>query len=158
MAPGLAATILPVDRLTPYLRVRISTDDRSLVIEHRRAPLGFIPLWTHRIRIPLTALAAADVRKKTIRLQCLVAAVALAASAFALELGLAWRVVLGIVALLELPLALGPGRAVRVEGTDARGRSRSAVRTSSTPRWRWRTRDGDGRRSRPIKGNGPVFA
>jgi hypothetical protein len=120
MALGLAATILPVDRLTPYLRVRISTDDRSLVIEHRRAPLGFIPLWTHRIRIPLTALAAADVRKKTIRLQCLVAAVALAASAFALELGLAWRVVLGIVALLELPLALGPGRAVRVEGTDGR--------------------------------------
>ncbi len=35
--PGLAATILPVDRLTPYLRVRISTDGRSL---SRSRPTG----------------------------------------------------------------------------------------------------------------------
>lgn len=118
--PGFAATILPVDRLTPYLRVRISTDNRSLVIDHRHAPLGFIPLWTHRIRVPLAALAEADVRKKTIRLQCLVAAVALAASAFVLDLALAWRILVGIVALLELPLALGPGKAVHVERTDGR--------------------------------------
>jgi hypothetical protein len=118
--PGLAAAIPPVDRLTPYLRVRISTDGRSLSIEHRRAPLGFIPLWTRRITIPLAALAEADVREKTVRLQCLGAAVALAAVALVLDLALAWRVVLGIVALLELPLALGPGRAVHAERTDGR--------------------------------------
>ncbi|MGZ4115525.1 MAG: hypothetical protein ACXVQT_10660 [Actinomycetota bacterium] len=121
MASGaVAGTILPVDRLTPYLRVRISTDDQSLTIEHRRAPLGFIPLWTHRIRIPPTELASADVEEKTIRLHRLLAAAVFAVSAFVLDLALGWRVVLGIVALLELPLALGPGKAVRVERTDGR--------------------------------------
>jgi hypothetical protein len=111
--------VLPVDRLTPYLRVRIATDDRSLAIERRRAPLGLIPLSTQRIEIPLIELASARV-KRNVRLQCLVAALVLAAGVFLLDLPMVARVALGIAAVLELLLALGPGEAMRVERTDGR--------------------------------------
>lgn len=111
--------VLPVHQLTPYLRVRISTDDRSLAIEHRRALFGLIPLWTHRIQIPLTDLARGRV-KSNVRLQCVAAAVVLAASIPLLDLPLVAGLALGIMALLELLLALAPAKAVRVERTDGR--------------------------------------
>jgi hypothetical protein len=120
--------VLPVHRLTPYLRVRIFTDDRSLAIERRRALLGLIPLWTGRIEIPLTELASARVTAH-VRLQCLAAAGALAASIFLFDLPMALGVVLGILALLELPLALGPGKAMRVERSDGRSRTVPFCRT-----------------------------
>jgi DNA-binding Lrp family transcriptional regulator len=56
--------------LTPYLRVRLMTDDVSLTIQHRRAPFGLIPLWRTRTRIALAELASADVWRP----QCLVGA------------------------------------------------------------------------------------
>ena len=120
MVTASAATMtLPVHRLTPYLRVRIRTDDRSLLLEHRRAPFGLFPLWTHRNEIPLDALASARVERH-VRLQCVATAVALAASVILLDLPVVLGVALSIVAVLELPLAFGPGRAIRVERTDGR--------------------------------------
>jgi hypothetical protein len=120
MATASAATmVLPVHRLTPYLRVRIRTDDRSLAIEHRRGLLGLVPLWVNRIEIPLTELGSGKVEKH-IRWQCLATAVAIAASVLLLDLPMAVRVALGIVGLLELLLAFGPGEAVHVERTDGR--------------------------------------
>ncbi len=111
--------VLPVHRLTPYLHLRIFTDDHSLAIEHRRAPFGLIPLWTHRTAIPLTDLASARVTTN-VRLQCLATAGALVATIFLLDLPVAVRMVLGIVGLMELLLALAPRKAVRIERTDGR--------------------------------------
>jgi hypothetical protein len=121
MAPEAAAAtmVLPVHRLTPYLRLRISTDDRSLTIDHRRSLIGLIPLWTHRIEIPLTELASGRV-KTNVRLQCLAAAGVLAVSVLLLDLPLVLRVVLVILALLELLLALAPGKALWIERSDGR--------------------------------------
>jgi len=119
MTEAAATMTLPVHRLTPYLRVRIRTDDRSLLLERRRAPFGLIPLWTHRNEIPLEALASARVEEH-VRAQCLATAVALALAIFLLDLPMVGGVALGIVAVLELPLAFGPGRAIRVERTDGR--------------------------------------
>ncbi len=111
--------VLPVHRLTPYLRVRITTDDRSLAIEHRRGLFGLIPLWTTRSDVPLSELASADVRKH-VRFQCLGAAVALAVAIVAFDLPVVAGVVLGFVAALEFLLAFAPGRAIRVVRTDTR--------------------------------------
>jgi hypothetical protein len=111
--------VLPVHQLTPYLRVRITTDDRSLVIAHRRSVAGLVPLWTQRVRVPLNELASADVRTR-VRMQCVVAAIALAAAIFLLDLPVVIGVGLGILAALELLLALAPRKAIHVERTDGR--------------------------------------
>lgn len=115
----VAEMVLPVHRLTPYLRLRIATDDHSLVIRHRRALAGLIPLWAHRVEIPLTDLASARV-KTNVRLQCLAAAAMLGILIALLELPLAVDVALGIVGLLELMLAFAPRKAVRIERMDGR--------------------------------------
>lgn len=114
-----ATMVLPVHQLTPYLRVRITTDDRSLAIEHRRGLFGLIPLWVSRIEIPLGELGAAAVRTH-VRWQCLMSAVVLAASAVLLDLPVAAGVALSILAVLELLLAFGPGKAIHVERTGSR--------------------------------------
>ncbi len=113
-ASSTATMVLPVHQLTPYLRVRITTDDRSLAIEHRRGLFGLLPLWTVRAEIPLSELAAADVRSH-VRLQCLVAAALLVASIVVFDLPVLARVVLVLVAALELLLAFAPGKAIHVE-------------------------------------------
>lgn len=100
----VAEMVLPVHRLTPYLRLRIRTDDHSLVIRHRRALAGLIPLWAHRVEIPLHDLASARV-KTNVRLQCLAAAATLGILIVLLQLPVAVDVALGIVGLLELILA-----------------------------------------------------
>jgi hypothetical protein len=87
-----------------------------------------IPLWTRRIRIPLTELASARVATH-VRLQCLATAVVLAASILLLDLPVAVGVALGLVGLLELPLALGPGKAVRIERTGGRSSTIPFCRT-----------------------------
>jgi hypothetical protein len=125
-----AMMVLPVHRLTPYLRVRIFTDSRSLAIEHRRALRGLIPLRTRRIKVPLTELASARV-KSNVRLQCLVTAGVLVASIFLPDLPVALRVACGIPGLLELLLALGPGKAMRIERTDGRSWTIPFCRTHS---------------------------
>ena len=117
MSTTAAQMVLPVHQLTPYLRVRIATDDRSLAIEHRRALFGLIPFWTHRVQIALPELAAARVTTH-VRLQCVVAAIALAAAVALIDLPLALDVMLVVLGLLELLLAFGPMKALRVERTD----------------------------------------
>ena len=99
--------------------MRIATDDHSLVIAHRRSLVGLVPLWTHRVEIPLDELASAGV-KTHIRLQCLVAAAALATSIFLLDLPVVIGVTLAIVVALEILLALAPRKAIYVERTDGR--------------------------------------
>lgn len=119
MTTTAARMVLPVSQLTPYLRVRIATDDRSLTIEHRRALFGLIPFWTHRVQILLPELAVARVTKH-VRMQCVVAAVTLAVAVILFELSFWLGVVLIVLALFELLLAFGPMKALRVERTDGR--------------------------------------
>ena len=114
-----ATMILPVHRLTPYLRVLITTDDRSLAIAHRRSLVGVVPLWTHRIEVPYDELASAGVRTH-VRRQCLVAAAVIAASIFLLDVPVVIGVALAIAVALELLLALAPRKAIHVERTDGR--------------------------------------
>jgi hypothetical protein len=90
-----------------------------LAIEHRRALFGLIPLWIHRVRIPLPELAVARVATH-VRLQCVTVAVTLAAAVAMFELPLWLGAVLVVLALVELLLAFGPMKALHVERTDGR--------------------------------------
>lgn len=114
-----ASMVFPVHRLTPYLRVRITTDERSLSIDHRRALAGLIPLGIARIRIPLIELGTVEVRPH-VRWSCLLAALLFAAVIVMVDLPVIAAIGLGILAALEVALAFGPGRAIHVTSTDGR--------------------------------------
>ena len=113
-----AEMVLPVFRPTPYLRVRISINDRALRIEHRPAFLGFVPLRRRRIEIPLGQFASGRV-KTFVRLDCVAAVVAIAAVMLLVELPVAAIVPLAILGIFELLLSI-PNRALRVERADGR--------------------------------------
>ena len=111
--------VLPVHQLTPYLRVWITTDDRSITISHRRGLFGLVPLWVARIDLPLPELAAADVRGR-VRAQCLATAAAIIVAIFLFDLPLIAGIALGIVAAFEVLLAFAPGKAIHVVRRDSR--------------------------------------
>ena len=110
--------VLPVHRLTPWFRVRISSRDRSIRTEHWRSALGFIPIRRRRIDVPYGELASARIRT-TVRVQCLVAAAAAVAAIFALHPPIPLIVMLAIFGLYQLALGL-PNAAVRINRTDGR--------------------------------------
>jgi hypothetical protein len=117
MATEAARMLLPVTRLTPYLRVRITTDDVAMRVEDRRSALLFVPLWRRRVELPLAELRSGRVGS-TVRLDCLAAGVAAAALIVLLDLPIAAGVALGVVGLLMLGMAFT--RTLRIEGGDGR--------------------------------------
>jgi len=119
MEPGPAATmVVPVHRLTPWFRVRISTGDRSITTEDWQSALGFIPLRRRRIEVPFAELSSARFRT-AMRLQCLAAAAGLVALIFVLHPPIPAIVALAILGLYQLILS-APNKAIRIERTDGR--------------------------------------
>jgi hypothetical protein len=111
-----AEMVLPVTKATPYLRVRIRTDDDELTVRSRRALLFFIPLWRRTVTVPLTDLSAGVVRVGP-RVDCLAGAVAIAAVIVLLALPLAAEIALGVVAaFLALVSVTRMLRVVRIDG------------------------------------------
>jgi hypothetical protein len=113
-----ASMIVPVHRMTPYLRVRITTFENSIRIEDRPALLGIIPLRRRRIEMPFADLDAH--RFKTVVRFDAIAAAGLAIAAIFLFHPPLWAiVVLAVTATLMIPFA-APNGAVLVRRADGR--------------------------------------
>jgi hypothetical protein len=110
--------VLPVHRLTPFLRVRISSGAQSLTVEHQRAVFGIIPMPKERIELPFGAISSARVIT-IVRFQSLIATAALVGAIVWLPLPVVAVVGFAIVALLELLLSI-PNKALRVARADGR--------------------------------------
>lgn len=109
--------VLPVNGLTRYLRIRITTYDDSLVVEDRRTLFGVIPLRRRRVEIPCEELASGEVHNM-VRVTALAAAAALLGAVFLFDPPVVADAVLG---LLAAPFAfLAFVRALRLERTDGR--------------------------------------
>ena len=109
--------VLPVNGLTRYLRIRITTYDDSLVVEDRRTLFGVVPLRRRRVEIPCEELASGEVHN-VVRASCLAAAAALLGAVFLFDPPIVAGAALG---LLAAPLAfLAFVRALRLERTDGR--------------------------------------
>jgi hypothetical protein len=116
---GPAAMLVPVHRLTPYLKVRIRVDDRSLTIRDTMTLFGFIPLRKRRIEIPLAEYASYRFRTVA-RLDCLAALAALIAAIVVLSPPAAIMALLAAAALAEFLLFV-PNKAFVVVRADGRG-------------------------------------
>ena len=110
--------VLPVHRLTPWFRLRISHREDSIRTEHWQSALGFIPVRRRRLDVPYGQLVAARIRTTT-RVQCLVAAALAVGAIFVLHPPVYAIVLLAIFGLYQLALA-APNSAVRIERTDGR--------------------------------------
>ena len=110
--------VLPVHRLTPWFRVRISTGDRSITTEHWQSLLGCIPLRRRRIEVAFSDLSSFRIATK-MRVQCLVAAGAILAGILVFHPAIPVVVVLAVLGVYQLLLA-APNKAVRVEASDGR--------------------------------------
>lgn len=120
METGPRATmVLPVHRLTPWFRVRISTGEDWIATEHWQALLGFIPLRRRRIELAFENLGSFRISRSTVRTQCLLAAAASVTAILVLHPPILTVVVLSIFAFLQLVLGL-PNAALRIEATDGR--------------------------------------
>jgi hypothetical protein len=115
----MASMVLPVHRLTPYLRVRVYANDRSVTIEDRRALLGCIPLRRRRIRLLPGELSSYRFRT-VVRLDALAAAAATVAMIFLLHPPIAAIVGLALAGIYFVLLGM-PNKAVRIERSDGRG-------------------------------------
>ncbi len=114
----MASMVLPVHRLTPYLRVRVFTGDRSVTIEDRSALFGCIPLRRRRIELPRGELASFRFRT-VVRLDALAAAGALVAMIFLLGPPVAAIVAMAVAGILLVLLGM-PNKSVRIERADGR--------------------------------------
>lgn len=115
---NVTSMVLPVHRLTPYLRVRIFTGERSIRIEDRPSLLGFIPLRKRRLEIPFAELDSHRF-KTVVRFDSLVAAIVAVAMIFVLHPA-TWAIVtLAVGAVLMVPFA-APNKAVVVRRADSR--------------------------------------
>jgi hypothetical protein len=110
--------VLPVHRLTPWFRVRISTGEGSIKTEHWQSALGCIPLRRRRIEIPYGDLGPVSF-KTMMRLQCLLAAGVILAAILVWHPAIPVIVALGILGLYQLIL-WAPNKAVRIERKDGR--------------------------------------
>jgi hypothetical protein len=120
MSQGTRASIvLPVIRLTPYLRVRITVDDQALEIEHTPSLAGVVPLGRRRLRVPLNDLATASV-VRFLRVDCVAVAAGLLGLVAVARPPLALSLVLIVLAIFEILLTIQPRRATRVGRTDGR--------------------------------------
>jgi len=108
---------LPVHWATPYLRVRVTTDDSMLVVEDRRALAGLIPMGRRSLDVPYADLEAARI-KNVARWGCLVVAVLAVAVIFLTHLPVLVDVVLAAVGILFLLMTFIRG--IHVERTDGR--------------------------------------
>lgn len=114
MSTPRAAMVLPINGLTAYLRLRITTYDDTLVIEDRRTLFGVIPLWRRRVEVPCEELADGRVHN-VVRPSCLIAAAALLAAMFVGDLPILATAALGLAAA---PMAfLAFVKALRIERT-----------------------------------------
>ena len=114
----VASMVLPVHRLTPYLRVRIFTGDRSTTIEERPALFGCIPLRRRRIELTPRSLSSFHFRT-LVRYDALAAAAVAVASIFLLHPGVVGVVGLAVAGVLLVLLGM-PNRAVVIARTDGR--------------------------------------
>ena len=109
--------VLPVHWATPYLRVRVTTDDAMLMVEDRRALVGLIPVRRRRVEVPYVDLETARI-KNVARWGCLVAAVIVVTAIFLADLPALADVALAAVAILLLLMTFIRG--IHVERMDGR--------------------------------------
>ena len=113
-----ASIVVPTTRITPYMRVRLTTDDEALAIEYWRALFVFLPLRRHRVEIPLAELASGRITS-LFRVDCLAAAVAIAMGIVWLTPPPAVTIPLGLLGLLQLAFTT-QAKAAHLERTDGR--------------------------------------
>jgi hypothetical protein len=112
-----AGVVLPVTGLTPYLRLRITSDDAAITVEDGRSAFVFLPLPKRRLRIPLESLVSTRV-SRYVRWESLAAVAAIAVALVRLDVPVIAAVAFIVVAVLQLPFLLT--RAVRIERRDGR--------------------------------------
>jgi len=109
--------VLPVTGLTPYLRLRIATNDDAMTVEDGRSLFAFMPLPRRRIEIPLGSLAGSRVNRY-VRFDGLIAIAAIVAGLIRFDVPILAAVPLVMFASIQLPFLVT--RAVRIERTDGR--------------------------------------
>ena len=118
MENARASMLLPVHRMTPHLRVRITTYGDSLLIEDRPALLGFVPLRKRRIRLAFAELRSYRFRT-VVRPDALVASAAAIAAIFVFHPAVAGIVGLAVAAFVFFALG-APNKAVVITRADGR--------------------------------------
>jgi hypothetical protein len=99
MRAGSATMQVPVHWATPYLHVRITTDDDAMTVVDRRTVFGVIPIRRRRVRIGYAELADARI-KNIARWSCLALAVALVVAILVTALPFVVDVALGVAVVL----------------------------------------------------------
>jgi hypothetical protein len=112
-----AGVVLPVTGLTPYLRLRIATNDDAVTVEDGRSLLVFLPLPRRRIEIPLRAFTSSRVNRY-VRFDSLAAIAAIVVGLLSFDVPIVAAIPLVVVAVIQLPFLVT--RAVRIERDDGR--------------------------------------
>ena len=112
-----AAVVLPVTGLTPYLRLRIATDDSALTVEDGRSLFVFLPLPRRRLETPLGELRSTRVTRY-VRWDGLAAIAAIVAGLFWFDVPLIAAIPLVVVAVIQVPFLVT--RAVRIRRSGGR--------------------------------------
>ena len=108
---------MPVTGLTPYLRLRITTNDAEVTVEDGRSLFVFLPLPKRRLEIPLGSLTATKVTRY-VRFDGLLAIAAIVAGLILVDVPIVAAIPLEMFALIQLPFLVT--RAARIERSDGR--------------------------------------